>query len=338
MKLRFVLGALISIISCTISLTPAQAAQCLSNFPDSAWQQSEPIDIPLNSDLLRTGYLQEFTNIHGDNYKLGSLTTSTGSFQKIPSESNSLDILIGNLSINFHLLPSSKEKVTYVYRGANCEPRTIVVNREISLKRLNVKVIDLNDNQAIIDNFFGPSTFSSYLKSSTFLTKDLPIEAFKAFVTDVQKYNLNPVVVTDQVGATDGDAFAAQWIYHEFASRNIDMRWGLITGQWPIVSSSDGCIATKWNGARYFSNLSGQFEFPKNDSLCSVDVFMPTNDGGVVKIGNFRVLNQTSAYLNKSGRPSSSKSVGKITSITCTNGKLKRIVTSLNPTCPKGFH
>ena len=326
-------------------MSQASAAQCLDSYPDSAWQVEEPKDIPLKSDLVRTMHTRQFTNVHGYKYQINDAIDAAGTTVRLVREQEPLDTLINGLSIAYHLSAGAKETVSYSYKGANCQDRSINIERLIKFNNPNLKTLDLSNNQVIIDNFFVPTVYANFVKLSTFLNKDYPTEAFKSFVEVLRAYLKGGTEATDNTGSTDGDAWAAQWIYEEYAKKNLGMR-GLFYGWWPTVTSPDACLASgPWNnGGLRYSNFDGRISFPKNDASCIVSVYLQTNDGGIAKVGEFKVINGTSTYRKILDKAAADKAAAdakaaviKKTTITCLKGKLIKKVTAVNPVCPKGY-
>jgi hypothetical protein len=272
------------------------AAQCLDNFPDSSWLSGEPKNLPLSSNLVRTLYAYEFSNENGNSYSI-KLETPTGSTAPF-GDDTPRDRIIDGLSLRYHLKQGARAKYTYSYKGANCQERTIVIDRVFTLTKLTVKSVNLNNNQEIIDNFFFPTSYANYIKSSTFLTKDYPTDAFKAFVEYIKSRYSIPVEASERTGTTSsGDAWTYAWLYQEFGKKNIDSR-GFIAGWYPTVISEDGCIGSgnDKNTSIIYDSFGGGIVFPKNNPECVLTVYLTANDSNLVKIGEFKVLNKTSTY------------------------------------------
>jgi hypothetical protein len=269
----------------------ANAAQCLDNFPDSSWQSGEPKNLPLSSNLVRTLFAYEFSNEFGNSYSI-KLETPTGSTAPF-ADDTPRDRIIDGLSLRYHLKQGARAKYTYTYKGANCQERTIVIDRVFTLTKLTVKFVNLNNNQEIIDNFFSPTSYANFIKSSNFLTKDYPTDAFKAFVQLIKSRYSIPIEASEKTGVARAD----EWLYEEFAKKNIDSR-GFIAGGYPTVISEDGCIGggNGKNTSIIYDFFGDGVVFPKNNPECVLTVYLTAKDNNLVKIGEYKALNKTLTY------------------------------------------
>ncbi len=274
-----------------LQLPVANAAQCLDNFPDSSWQSGEPKNLPLSNNLVRTLYAYEFSNEFGNSYSI-KIETPNGSTAPF-GDDTPRDRIIDGLSLRYHLKQGARAKYTYTYKGANCQERTIVIDRVFTLTKLTVKSVNLNNNQEIIDNFFSPTSYANFIKSSTFLTKDYPTDAFKAFIQLIKTRYSIPLEASESSGVTRAD----EWLYEEFAKKNIDSR-EFIAWPGPIVISEDGCIGggNGKNTSIIYDFFGDGVVFPKNNPECVLTVYLTAKDNNLVKIGEYKALNKTSTY------------------------------------------
>lgn len=310
--------------SLTLGLVPveAHAAQCLSQFPDSAWAHGAPIgEHQLGNDLVL--YNATVTTAQGQDFK-GVVVPWAGNGMDGIFLQTGQTLLSTNLTIDngrseqdidkyltlsaYNVIPEKSISqvpitVSWEYRGATCGTRNVTVHSYLDVKpALTINIQDQGITNADLEPLF------KSLGNLNFLQKQ---EIFENLLKTGIAYAATKANPLPLVGATPDEV--NKYFYNQ-----------------PLTfwTSSDGCLIDKITGGRLAINMSNS-KVAVGQSSCKITAHYFSRVNPTV---------QVVANLWVKAAPVSSPTKGndKIT-ITCIKGKLSKKVSGVNPVCPSGY-
>jgi len=280
---------------------------CLSEFPDSAWANGHPNNV----------------NMQG----ISSRSVVTGP------------------KVDFSLYENLPIKIKYEYLGTNCSLRTVVIS----------KVLNPNITETTIDEYFKLYEQSS---SNLFAAREQLLK-FNESLAKLNKLEeaLKVSRLNEGVLIWNDSSRVASGIVFDLAtnSRFSDAR------SLPIIEFDPQCIATKSfeeeaeyrNFRKYWIFIPPLFNAtsakvpPMNITMkasscnAKISIFL---GGSQLSSGTFNYIvsleqlnNQRYKITLRDIRIEFNGTDSKPTTIVCTKGKLKKSVTGIKPTCPKGY-
>lgn len=351
----------ISILSLSFSFfstSIAQADQCLSQFPDSAWTDGQPSSIKLDpGNLIITEFKVEALDsnnqpiIEDKQFPRGIVDDPQILFAyswilhdfNISGYKSSATL---NLNSNF------TAKISLTYQGVGCSPRTVSYQKQVVTTNYSEeKPLQPGSQETLMkiqnQSFHGLSVVEknnllpawSYFISLIDATKASPIQipsnrplgddplALLNINVSI-KYNISfeGEGLTNLLNIKDSNVFLD-------APDKIPM---------PISVSTDRCLtlsptlpfSTSPNLATLFQygtgNLLPKVHFVKPGALCGLNVYFFDGQNSLVNVGTL--------WVKDSGIPNSKTAItNKNMTINCVKGKSTKQVSGIKPSCPKGY-
>jgi hypothetical protein len=353
----------ISILSLSFSFfstSIAQADQCLSQFPDSAWTDGQPSSIKLDvGNLIITELKVEALDSNKQPIIEDKHFPSRGMVddpQILLADSWILhDFIISGYksSATLNLNSTFIAKISLTYQGVGCSPRTVSYQKQVvptnylEVKSLQpasqetlIKVQNPSINQALSvveKNNLLPAW--SYFISLIDATKASPIQIpsnttmgddplVRLQISVNRKYNISFMgALTNPLNIKETNLFISDG----------NDRWAM-----PISISTDRCLtlsptlpfSTSPNLATLFTygtnDLSAKAHFVKPGALCGLNVYFFDGQNSLVQVGTL--------WVKDSGIPNSKTAItNKNMTINCVKGKSTKQVSGIKPSCPKGY-
>lgn len=347
--------ALLSLLSIFVSSQTAQADQCLSQFPDIAWEMGIPSNLPTGPNLLLTAMSASYTNTLGKKIIAAWGYSPTNSIHS--GDFNFSDYLYGQneVSLNNHVTEKTVIKYTYTYSGVGCSERSIERNGFFTLTRIDpIENSDARYRSAL-ESMVNQDAVQKIYSSLNFIQQKFLGQGLKSFIdeiTQTQTHPLNPgqkgmypqkVVwpkspdVPKYSNGFDATNYIEPYLllYGVYARQGIDIRNGLFKSQ-PLGIFLDGCAVGNQSGTMSAWNPSPIFRegfflyFMKQQPTCKMSVVMPTPDGIWVHVGDEYVENPNFVAKSSSG-PSSASSASASKVSTQQNSIQKQVSSKILP-------
>lgn len=182
-----------------LSVQPASATQCLDGIPDSAWTNGQPKEVKLDNNLVLWSRSFSFKNSIGDENTAYTVFKPSGTTQDLSYDLiNITDYSDGGLSFRYKMAIGSKAKFEYVYKGANCNERKIIVDRPMNIVKISTKSVDFDNDQELVKNFFVESKYSQL----SFLQRQNSLAAFRKYLSRLKNSQSKPLALCDGLSKT----------------------------------------------------------------------------------------------------------------------------------------
>ena len=332
-KTSKMLGVLLAVLSLGLVPVEAQAEQCLSQFPDSAWTHGAPIqqyelgnDLALYSATVTTTPGQNLKGVvvpwmitaQQDRYFLQNgqtiLATSTNPVSRAQmlyaAAGQDIDKYLNSSAysvISENPITQVPITVSWEYRGATCGTRTVTLRSYLDVKPAQTfNIQDPGVTSADLEPVF------KSLGILNFLDKQKNFEGWVKTGNDYATTKANPLPL---VGATS----------IELNKYFDNQAGGYSLGFW---TNSDDCLIDTKTGGGLTINLSNS-RVAAGKSSCKVTAHL------------FSRLNPTAQVVAnlwlKAAQSNSSAKSGGVVTINCIKGKIVKKVTGTNASCPAGF-
>ncbi len=297
------------------SANGAHAEQCLSQFPDSAWQGGPPKTLPIGNDLILTSaessYIDAFGIEHKDSYKYTPGGIAHDSFALS-------DWIINDVSLTYQVKKNTIINVKYVYQGSNCTERTVFGQTPFTLNQINIIDKDNPSYTSELDNVFSSDRLDAFSKNLNFIQKNYLKQGLQDFIIMLDKSKTQPL--SSKHLQDTGSLWVGDQIYSIYAQQGIDIRggesnfgcgFGLFVCT-PMEISQDRCMLSTWTPPSSSSPIiypMSQLNFTNNNATCKLTVLMQSSSGNWVHIGDEYIVNPLAKSSTKSSvTPSNSKS------------------------------
>ncbi len=352
----------ISILSLSFSFfstSIAQADQCLSQFPDSAWTDGQPSSIKLDvGNLIITELKVEALDsnnqpiIEDKQFPRGIVDDP----QILFADSwilHDFNISGYKSSATLNLNSNFTAKISLTYQGVGCSPRKISFQKQVVTTNYSEeKSLQPGSQETLMkiqnQSFHGLSVLDknnllpawSYFISLIDATKASPIQIPSNTRLDTdplallninvsRKYNIffGGEVLTNRLNIKDSNVFLV-------GPDKIPMPISVSTDRCLTLSPGEPFSTSPLNLATFFTygtNDHGAMpHFVKPGAVCGLNVYFFDGQNSLVNVGTL--------WVKDSGIPNSKTAItNRNITINCIKGKSTKQVSGIKPSCPKGY-
>ena len=349
----------ISILSLSFSFfstSIAQADQCLSQFPDSAWTDGQPSSIKLDvGNLIITELKVEALDsnkqpiIEDKHFPPRGMVDDP---QILLADSWILhDFIISGYksSATLNLNSTFIAKISLTYLGLGCSPRTVSYQKQVvPTNYLEVKSLQPASQETLI-KVQNPSINQAL----SVVEKNNLLPAWSYFISLIDATKASPIQIpsnttmgVDPLAGLQDSVIRKYNAYFGGNLLNIKDSNVFLGGPdktpMPISISTDRCLtlsptlpfSTSPNLATLFeygtNDLEAKAHFVKPGALCGLNVYFFDGQNSLVQVGTL--------WVKDSGIPNSKTAItNKNMTINCVKGKSTKQVSGIKPSCPKGY-
>ena len=324
-----------TILSSMVIMSPAQADQCLSQFPDSAWSQDYPQNLPIGKDILLISSKSTYTN------GVGQAVNRTWEYKTDKNLENGIyhplsDTFFGNsqTSISLNVKRDTVLKVEFTYAGASCSTRTVSTVWPFLLTELTA--IEKSDPKypTLLPQLFNEENKQNLTKSLNFIAVKYLDQGLLDFVKSLDESKLAPLDSKVLIANNEIESYWALVSLYEkqgiklYGGTNYS---GALMTYWQIKEiSPDNCITLQGDGWGYAGA-----KFNSSPKICRLIVLGKTTQGQWLHLGDRYISNPNFKASTSAGN--NAKQSSKQVVINCKKGSVTKQVKALNPKCPAGF-
>jgi len=337
----------------------AEADQCLSQLPDSAWADGQPSSVKLDfRNLIITELKVEALDSNNQPVVEDKQFPPRGMVddpQILLADSwilHDFNISGSNGSAALNLNNSFVAKISLTYQGVGCAPRTISYQKQVMLTNYSVEKPPQPASEETLMKILSPNSYQILSVAD----KNNIVPAWNYFISQLDGTKASPIQINSSSGSDDPIQtvlssvgmkyrikFSGGWVnLLNIKDSNVFLD-GPDKITMPLSVSADRCLTmsptfpfskSALNLATLFEygtqNLGAKAHFLKPGSSCGLSVFYFDGKSSLVQVGTLWVKD---SGVIKPKIANTQKNV----SINCVKGKSIKKVSGLAPTCPTGY-
>ena len=314
---------------------PAQADQCLSQFPDSSWSNDYPTNLPVGKEILLISSKSSYKDA------LGHAVNKNWDYQSDKNLNNGifhplLDTFFGNdqNSLNFKVKRDAALNVQFTYSGVACNTR--VVNAVWPFQFTNISGLERTDPrfQEILGKLFDEKNKQNLVKNLNFIAVKYVDQGLIDFMRILDESKNLPLDSKVLLSNNELESYWALVALYKKQGVNISGGTNFMGAllQYSQIKdiSSDNCITLTGDGWAY-----GDAKFNTSTKICKLIVLAKSSQGEWIHLGDRYIANP-----NFTSTPSGSGAKNqerKTITLNCKKGSVIKQIKGVSPKCPSGF-
>jgi hypothetical protein len=340
------------------STSIAQADQCLSQFPDSAWVDGQPTSITLvPRNLIMTEFKVEAVDSNNPPISEDEQLTPNSQIALVDLLANSWilhDFTISGAksSATLNLNNTFSAKISLTYQGVGCSPRTVSFQKQVVTTNYSEVKPSQPASEETLMNVLNPQKY----QNSSVSDKNNILAAWSYFISLIDATKSNPMQIDSNpvfrfplsilnlaVAVKDNVRLSNYAGFNFFNIINTNVPNVPSKTSMPLSVSTDRCFTLSLNYPLAPSTLNlGTFygsitdwlnphpHFVKPGALCGLSVYFFDGQNSLVNVGTL--------WIKDSGIPNSKTAItNKNVTIKCVKGRSTTQISGIKPSCPKGY-